>query len=830
MILSNVRIADAAPAESSERRGPSHRGRGGFHHQHHHHAGGNRFLANNGPGPFSRAEALPVVPDDHASPLTSPHHSHHRNGDVRANRHGNHFGHAHGTVHGDRYGNPRGDHHGKFGGGHRQPHQAQATQPGRDQGFNQPNSRHQMVVSGPDGAQPQIDSRHSAPFLNGHHMKPHGRPAPPPMAAFIAQCEYLDQLAAIEIAQVEMGIEELSSKEALRDKLERTCQAAMKAAYPDMQCTIHLQCYGSLVSGFATKGSDVDMTINWSGPNPEDDQFLAEMPRVLERAILEAGHGARLLERTRVPILKICENPNEELFQALKAERQKWEELSEDEKYPALATPSVIQQPEAKVGSSNTDVVNSELHDAHEMDPDASRSGKAMESPALKPKIYTVAFLEQLKSTEHTEHNDLQKYCRQFIDSATNLLRDRQIDEYTACQYFLEGMSPNLRVEVTTTCRLDPQNHATFSYNNICEAALNALTKVTSPSKPWLRERARGPLDFPKSGVGIQCDINFSNPLGIHNTRLLRCYSRCDNRVRPMVLFVKAWAKRRKINSAYSGTLSSYGYVLMVLHFLANVARPPVVPNLQQAFGASQGEVLVNGYNISFFDDEQRLQELSDKRLLTQNSEPLGVLLRNFFHYFAAQGSLVAGGGYNWMKDVISLRTPSGILSKEGKGWTGAKTVMRNNVSYEIIQGGNEANSSQQEVRQRYLFAIEDPFELDHNVARPVTHNGIVTIRDEFRRAWRILLCIGSGKQPEGELFAHLEESAPLPKQGNPVAAAPQAGKTPDDVLPGLVDLSLRNGDHQSDPIANLQPLMTAVVPPHLQTRNVGDIRPPPGF
>lgn len=43
------------------------------------------------------------------------------------------------------------------------------------------------------------------------------------------------------------------------------------------------------------------------------------------------------------------------------------------------------------------------------------------------------------------------------------------------------------------------------------------------------------------------------------------------------------------------------------------------------------------------------------------------------------------------------------------------------------------------EVRHRYLFAIEDPFELDHNVARTVTHNGIVSIRDEFRRAWHII-------------------------------------------------------------------------------------------
>lgn len=65
----------------------------------------------------------------------------------------------------------------------------------------------------------------------------------------------------------------------------------------------------------------------------------------------------------------------------------------------------------------------------------------------------------------------------------------------------------------------------------------------------------------------------------------------------------------------------------------------------------------------------------------------------------------------------------------------------------------------QREVRHRYLFAIEDPFELDHNVARTVTHHGIVAIRDEFRRAWRVLMDVGNGREPQqGHLFDSLTE------------------------------------------------------------------------
>lgn len=124
------------------------------------------------------------------------------------------------------------------------------------------------------------------------------------------------------------------------------------------------------------------------------------------------------------------------------------------------------------------------------------------------------------------------------------------------------------------------------------------------------------------------------------------------------------------------------------------------------------------------------------------------------------------GKGFDWGRNVISLRTYGGILTKQEKGWTGAKTV------YEVQKAAGDTPASPlqpnvqpqaapqaapqatkdgevKEIRLRYLFAIEDPFEVDHNVARTVTHNGIVSIRNEFRRAWRILRAAGNGDTQE---------------------------------------------------------------------------------
>ncbi|GAA5888496.1 hypothetical protein JCM6882_008643, partial [Rhodosporidiobolus microsporus] len=82
----------------------------------------------------------------------------------------------------------------------------------------------------------------------------------------------------------------------------------------------------------------------------------------------------------------------------------------------------------------------------------------------------------------------------------------------------------------------------------------------------------------PAVPAGMACDIGFENRLALENTRLLLTYALVDTRLRTLVLFLKVWTKRRKINNPYRGTLSSYGYVLLVIHFLASVKQPAILP------------------------------------------------------------------------------------------------------------------------------------------------------------------------------------------------------------------------------------------------------------
>ena len=517
------------------------------------------------------------------------------------------------------------------------------------------------------------------------------------------QIEHLDIMAAEEIPKVEMSRSELEEKEEFRKHLETIMQEAFAKEYSGDIASISLVGFGSLASGFGLPGSDMDLAVvpGWKDPTRANEIGIDRgIPRLLERAVLDAKLGGRLLTRTRVPILKICQTPTEELYTALAEERQKWDELPEEEKYPSEAPLEL--------------------------------------SPPPKPLVD----VNGVKGTDLTQNADNPKFGDDFPTLGTapaTKKRQKAPAKASPASVKADPTKPNsptstAKSEETASTETDDKT------KNLQQPRVE---------KPWMREKVIGPLDFPKTGCGIQCDINFENPLGIHNTQMLRCYALTDPRVRPIVLFVKSWAKRRKVNSAYSGTLSSYGWVLMVLHYLVNVAQPPVCPNLQHAMPSEV--TTIAGYPVQFWKDEEQIVQAARARRLTQNTQSVGALLRGFFQYYAS----LSGYGYYgpkppqfyWTNEVLSLRTPGGILSKQSKGWVSATTKI----------------TAEKKVTNRYLFAIEDPFEVDHNVARTVTHRGIVAIRDEFRRAWRILQAVGTGQEPEGGIFDEVVEIVPPP-------------------------------------------------------------------
>ncbi|KAK5053280.1 hypothetical protein LTR84_002254 [Exophiala bonariae] len=457
------------------------------------------------------------------------------------------------------------------------------------------------------------------------------------------QADYLQRVGLQAYQTHSLKKDERLKKEAFRQELEIVARDALSAAYPGLDLSqIKLKCFGSLSNGFGLADSDMDLLLSLpdyqqadsvhesqsqsehpqstSGATSitEEHGFKVEARRILEKAFLDCGFGARLLTNTRVPILRVCSHPGEELLHNLRENRAAWE----------------------KTSSSGT---ATEVGDKAPSTPTMSTPSNSNEASA-------------------------------DLDSV----------------------------------------HKNLAELNLTDAVQPPRTSRNNPK-----------LEF-NGNVGIPCDINFSNFVAIHNSALLRTYHDFDSRVADLGFFVKVWAKARDINTPYRGTLSSYGYILMVLHYLMNVARPPVIPNLQALAKTEDGWFpdrpveLFEGFDIRFLRGSKELEEV--RSTMPKNLESTGQLLRGFFHYYATRE------GFHWMHDVISIRERTGRMTKAQKGWTEAKWSQQSNS----------------QVRLRYLLAIEDPFEIEHNIARTVGHTGIVAIRDEFRRANTILETLGT--------------------------------------------------------------------------------------
>ena len=713
-------------------------------------------------------------------------------------------------------------------------------------------------------------------------------------------------------------------------------------------------------SGFATKASDMDLALLTPHSTPPADSPESRIPRILERKLLDAGYGARLLTRTRVPIIKLCEKPTVKLRTDLLEERAKWEngfsaddendgeaEDSRNLESPIIDIPATgnilssspvsspaefvpskaecnrdhLAQLKQKENQSMVDYYNNAKRTLRKLggfdlsssspEPNAEqaktlndvckafisglwseplstklRSYKSISplfdesepfiqrslngvwtqiegeklalafenrplteanerreyecvalleawqqlqdkcGPLIEPLLYNrqlyqayerlknmsslgLVFLEQiqheepkyyaaraqrladdLKGHNQTDSNNVTPIViAHYVSGVKNPQIKEELQKWTVSQSSLKEVFLQHRIlqlvidyehALTKDLYADEDRPYIEQYVNLLQvrtanstpdidpallAKIRALPDPTQISQNKPRDRYRDHLEFPKTDIGIQCDINFSAHLALHNTLLLRCYSHSDPRVRLLILFVKNWAKVRGINTPYRGTLSSYGYVLMVLHYVVNVADPFVCPNLQALQkdppsylppAEIEARTLCKGRDVRFWRNETEIKDLANRGMLNHNRDSVGLLLRGFFEYFAqnTQMSTVNCRGFDWGREVLSLRTQGGILTKQEKGWTGAKTVVETTTiaapptpltpamkvdspkgpvkgTTTTVEGEAaevktpklpiKTMEETKEIRHRYLFAIEDPFELDHNVARTVS-------------------------------------------------------------------------------------------------------------
>lgn len=153
---------------------------------------------------------------------------------------------------------------------------------------------------------------------------------------------------------------------------------------------------------------------------------------------------------------------------------------------------------------------------------------------------------------------------------------------------------------------------------------------------------ARVPIVKCESDDGIEVDLSFNNSLPLHNSQLLRAYADWDTRIWQLGMLVKHWAKRRHVNDAMDGTLSSYSHILLMIHY---AQRAGVAPSLQDKSLVSEDsrsswghtELLENIHDVWFLDPSSKPEDttLPVQKAPEDEDTSIQALLFGFFQYWA---------------------------------------------------------------------------------------------------------------------------------------------------------------------------------------------------
>ena len=240
-------------------------------------------------------------------------------------------------------------------------------------------------------------------------------------------------------------------------------------------------------------------------------------------------------------------------------------------------------------------------------------------------------------------------------------------------------------------------------------------------------------VKFTDSRTKIPIDISINNSLAIYNTSLLKLYNDCDVRVRPFVLAIKNWALHRGICNAAYGTFSSYAWTLIALQFL-QTSNPPVLPNIQQGDKRILREVEGTIYDLTMNENPADL-------IKSDNNDNVGHLIIDFFDQFS--------NNWPWDENVISIRSGK-MISRKEKNWEEDKPKL-----IDALVDENKLRLG------KHSLPVEDPFDHLHDLSRVLRTEGVMDIREEFLRAYRVLNEGGSWSEVVKTKFPELVNDSP---------------------------------------------------------------------
>ncbi|XP_030372261.1 uncharacterized protein LOC115622457 isoform X2 [Scaptodrosophila lebanonensis] len=201
--------------------------------------------------------------------------------------------------------------------------------------------------------------------------------------------------------------------------------------------------------------------------------------------------------------------------------------------------------------------------------------------------------------------------------------------------------------------------------------------------------------------TGLSLDINMSNPNSLYNSRFVCDLINMDQRLRELFIFLKVWAKSVKLIG--HGSMTSYCLITLIIYYLQQRYKLPSINEMQ----AHCEPMLVWGINYAYnLTDMKPLPEL----LKTQD------LIAGFFEFYT---------NMDFEKIVITPYLGRALDRK------GALDQLEQYPEYVQQMRAIETHRGEppEMLQTQRCVCVQDPFELNHNVAKTISSNNLIYLR-----------------------------------------------------------------------------------------------------
>ena len=215
---------------------------------------------------------------------------------------------------------------------------------------------------------------------------------------------------------------------------------------------------------------------------------------------------------------------------------------------------------------------------------------------------------------------------------------------------------------------------------------LQDIRKITSSRCPVIR--------FNHEIFKVNCDITLNNYLAVENTNLIKLLLDLEPKLGSLIFIIRYWSKQKSLNGSFK--FNSYTLIWLIVFYLQKINCLPTIEFLSK-LKETKESFQIHGWNCSFETNVEKIRnEFQAKSLSDFNN-----LLKGFFDFYS---------NFNFNESlVLSTRT------------------------------GKVESSEESLISKKSVLNIQDPFDLEHNLASNITEAVMERFKTECSQANNVL-------------------------------------------------------------------------------------------